>query len=109
MSNDEWTTLPVRKSTRERVRDLRPEDAHSVDEFVNTLLDVYDGEFDYEQEAVYARLEAIEDAVSGMGVTQEMIRESVESELSGTGVGYDDVVAASRQAIRDELPDEVFR
>lgn len=39
---DDWTSMPVRKETRERVREVRPEDAHSVDEFVNTLLDAYE-------------------------------------------------------------------
>lgn len=44
MTDDDWTTLPVRESTRERVGDLRPDDAHSIDEFVNTVLDIYEGE-----------------------------------------------------------------
>jgi len=40
---DEWTSLPLREATRDRFRTNRPQEASSADEFLNTLLDEYEG------------------------------------------------------------------
>jgi len=45
MSDDgnEWTSLPLRKATRDRFRTYRPAGTSSADAFLNTLLDEHEG------------------------------------------------------------------
>ena len=73
----EWTTLSVRPETVDRFRNEMPEKVSSADEFVNLLLDVYDGEYDYDVEAIFERLSNLESTAGANNVQREELRREI--------------------------------
>lgn len=100
-NGDEWTTISVRTSTRDRFNDLKANTGDgtisplSSDEFVKSLLDAWEEN----DEAVYP-------LSNSSDIGAEEIAEAVEVPAA---LSYDDVVAASRQALREELPGEALQ
>jgi hypothetical protein len=95
------TTITVDESTLKRFKDERPDDTNSADEFVNILLDVYDGEFDYDTEALFERLSALEDTAGANNIQREMLREELHEITEQLDGGVDE--AALGEAVADYL------
>jgi len=85
MTGDDWSSLPVRESTRDRFREERPEDPSSADEFLNTLLDQYTG-----------------DTGESVDVDAEEIASAIDLP---DALSYEDVRAASEAGARAALED----
>ena len=62
----------------DRFRDNMPDEVSSSDEFVNLLLDVYDGEYDYDVEAIFERLQALESTAGSNNVQREELRREIK-------------------------------
>jgi len=135
MTNDDWSSLPVRESTRDRFKEERPEDASSADEFLNTLLDQYTDEtegvdaneiarqvtkrlqgskplaemaFEDWFQPDYARTIAdhIESELMMSDDYAGIVAELVAKEVGGSGgMSYEDVVSASEAGARAALDD----